>query len=144
MGGTPGHGSTTTPSSGPGSARPSPVTRTSSAASTSAPTDVASCTAFRSRWPASVPATTPSVRAVATPPLRPPASGNHDDAPARVWTDAFCVGNGRHGALAFGDPYDETVIINHHALTWPDAVQPPAGGTPPLLAGHLEAARDLQ
>lgn len=53
------------------------------------------------------------------------------------------MGNGRHGALAFGDPYDETVIINHHALTWPDAVQPPAGGTPPLLAGHLEAARDL-
>jgi hypothetical protein len=53
------------------------------------------------------------------------------------------VGNGRHGALAFGDPYDETVIINHHALTWPDAVQPPAGGTPPLLAGRMEAARDL-
>jgi hypothetical protein len=64
--------------------------------------------------------------------------------PARVWTDAFCVGNGRHGALVFGDPHDETVIVNHHALTWPDAAQPPAGGTPPLLADHLEAARDLQ
>jgi alpha-L-fucosidase 2 len=89
-----------------------------------------------------VPAAAPRVRAVA-PGLRPPARGNHDDAPAQAWTDAFCVGNGRHGALVFGDPYDETVIVNHHALAWADAPQPPAGETPPLLAGHLEAARDL-
>lgn len=82
------------------------------------------------------------MRAVA-PGLRPPARGNHDDAPARAWTDAFCVGNGRHGALVFGDPYDETVIVNHHALAWADAPQPPPGETPPPLAGHLEAARDL-
>jgi hypothetical protein len=53
------------------------------------------------------------------------------------------VGNGRHGALVFGDLRDETVIVNHHALTWPDAAQPPAGGTPPPLAGRLEAVRDL-
>jgi hypothetical protein len=53
------------------------------------------------------------------------------------------VGNGRHGALVFGDPRDETVIVNHHGLTWPDAAQPPAGGTPPPLAGRLEAVRDL-
>jgi hypothetical protein len=75
--------------------------------------------------------------------VRSRADCNLDDAPARVWTDAFCVGNGRHGALVFGDPYDETVIVNHHALTWPDAAQPPAGGTPPRLAGHMDAGRDL-
>jgi alpha-L-fucosidase 2 len=88
-----------------------------------------------------VPDTEHRVRAAE--PLHPPARGNHDDAPARTWTDAFCVGNGRHGALVFGDPHDETIIVNHHALTWPDAVQPPAGGTPPLLAGRLDAVRDL-
>ncbi len=73
----------------------------------------------------------------------PAAHGNHDDAPARAWTDAFPVGNGRHGALVLGDPRDETVIVSHHALTWPDAAQPPPGGTPPLLAGRLDAVRDL-
>jgi hypothetical protein len=69
--------------------------------------------------------------------------GNHDDAPARHWTDAFCAGNGQHGALVFGDPYDETVIVNHHALTWPDTAPPPAGGTPPRLTGRMDRVRGL-
>jgi alpha-L-fucosidase 2 len=89
-----------------------------------------------------VPATVPRVRA-GEPPLRLPARGNHDDSPAQRWTDAFCVGNGRHGALVFGNPHDETVIVSHHGLTWPDAVQPPAGGTPPPLHERLDAVRDL-
>lgn len=73
----------------------------------------------------------------------PPAHGNHDDAPARAWTDAFCLGNGRHGALVFGDPFDETVIVNHHGLTWPHTAQPAAGAAPPPLAGQLDSVRDL-
>jgi alpha-L-fucosidase 2 len=63
-----------------------------------------------------------------------------DTAPADCWEDAFPVGNGRHGALVFGRPGAERVIIAHHHLAWPDAAAP-AG--PPDLAGRLEEVRDL-
>jgi hypothetical protein len=70
--------------------------------------------------------------------------GIHDRMPARTWEDAFPVGNGRHGALAFCNPWQETVVVTHHALTWPGAADDPGGGqTPPLLADRLDEARDL-
>jgi alpha-L-fucosidase 2 len=72
-----------------------------------------------------------------------PAHGIHDRAPARAWQDAFPLGNGRHGALAFCDPWHETVIITHHALTRPVADDPGDCESPPLLADRLEEARDL-
>lgn len=64
-----------------------------------------------------------------------------DTAPADRWEDAFGVGNGRHGALAYGRPGTETVIVTHHRLTWPDTPAPPAG--PPDLAVSLPRVRDL-
>jgi DNA-binding LacI/PurR family transcriptional regulator len=76
-----------------------------------------------------------------TSPLPLPAHGIVDRAPARAWEDAFPLGNGRHGALAFGDPWHETVIITHHAL-----IKPADSGdveAPPLLAGRLREVRDL-
>ena len=67
-------------------------------------------------------------------------SGIHDTAPAAAWPDAFLAGNGRHGALVYGAPHDETVIITHHSLVVPDGS---AKRVPPLLAGRLEETRDL-
>jgi alpha-L-fucosidase 2 len=87
-----------------------------------------------------------------------------DTAPADCWEDAFPVGNGRHGALVFGRPGAERVIVSHHQLAWPDVAAPadPPGGAgppgapgspgapgapgppaPPDLAGRLEEVRDL-
>ena len=63
-----------------------------------------------------------------------------DTVPADCWEDAFPVGNGRHGALVFGRPDAETVIVTHHKLAWPDA---PTAPTAPDLAGRLEEVRDL-
>jgi alpha-L-fucosidase 2 len=73
-----------------------------------------------------------------------PAHGIHDRAPARAWEDAFPLGNGRHGALAFCDPWHETVIVTHHTLTWPQAPgDPDDDAMPPPLADRLEQARDM-
>ncbi len=60
--------------------------------------------------------------------------------PAAAWPDAFLAGNGRHGALAFGQPGDETVIVTHHRLVQPNGT---AGQPPPLLAGRLAEVRAL-
>ena len=60
--------------------------------------------------------------------------------PAAVWPDAFLAGNGRHGALAHGQPWDETVIVTHHRLVQPNGT---AGQPPPLLAGRLAEVRAL-
>lgn len=62
------------------------------------------------------------------------------DQPAAAWADAFVAGNGRHGALVFGQPRDETVIITHHRLVQPNGT---AGQPPPPLAGRLAEVRAL-
>ncbi|HTU74809.1 MAG TPA: glycoside hydrolase N-terminal domain-containing protein [Trebonia sp.] len=63
-----------------------------------------------------------------------------DTAPASSWQDAFPLGNGRHGALVYGRPDAERVIVTHHHLTWPDA---PSAAGPPHLADRLARVRDL-
>jgi alpha-L-fucosidase 2 len=63
-----------------------------------------------------------------------------DTAPADSWEDAFPLGNGRHGALPYGRPGAERVVVTHHRLTWPDAAAPDG---PPDLAGRLGEVRDL-
>ncbi len=40
-------------------------------------------------------------------------------APAATWEQALVSGNGIHGAMVFGVPHDETVIINHGRLYMP-------------------------
>lgn len=66
--------------------------------------------------------------------------GIYDTQPASRWQDAFAAGNGRHGALVHGDPAEESVIVTHHGITAPSGT---AMSGPPLLAGDLEATRDL-
>jgi len=66
--------------------------------------------------------------------------GIWDGQPAAAWEDAFVAGNGRHGALAFGQPRDETVIVTQHRLVQPNGT---AGQPPPELAGRLAEVRAL-
>jgi alpha-L-fucosidase 2 len=84
-----------------------------------------------------------------------PECGSYETAPAARWEDAYPVGNGRHGALVYGDPQDEKVIVNHHHLVWPGLTSQvasdshPASGSglstvaPPHLADRLGRAREL-
>ncbi|MCB1132467.1 MAG: glycoside hydrolase family 95 protein, partial [Verrucomicrobiae bacterium] len=48
-----------------------------------------------------------------------PERGFTSKAPAAKWEDALVSGNGIHGAMVFGVPQDETVIINHGRLYMP-------------------------
>ncbi|MEU2241053.1 glycoside hydrolase N-terminal domain-containing protein [Streptomyces sp. NPDC018338] len=66
--------------------------------------------------------------------------GTWEPAPAARWEDAFLTGNGRHGALAFGDPDDDRVIVTHHTLVRPNNT--PADTAPPRLAAALPALQD--
>ncbi|NEC63204.1 glycoside hydrolase N-terminal domain-containing protein [Streptomyces sp. SID9727] len=54
--------------------------------------------------------------------------------PAARWEDAFLGGNGRHGAMVYGDPADDRVIVNHHTLVRPNGSQ---HVRPPELADRL-------
>ncbi|MEU3605593.1 glycoside hydrolase N-terminal domain-containing protein [Streptomyces sp. NPDC035033] len=69
-----------------------------------------------------------------------PAHGTWEPAPAARWEDAFPVGNGRHGALVYGDPVDDRVIVTHHALVRPH--HRPGDTDPPRLADRLPALQD--
>ena len=66
--------------------------------------------------------------------------GIRDTEPAAAWQDAFLAGNGRHGAMAYGHPHDETVIVTHHSLVAPNGSE---GLVPPPLAARLAAVREL-
>ncbi|MFV0133351.1 glycosyl hydrolase family 95 catalytic domain-containing protein [Streptomyces sp. HMX87] len=83
---------------------------------------------------------------------RTPVHGTWEPAPAARWEDAFLSGNGHHGALVFGDPNADRVIVTHHTLVRPgggEPARPPqlAAGLPALqdrlLAGDLTAAEDF-
>ncbi|WWQ69210.1 glycoside hydrolase N-terminal domain-containing protein [Streptomyces sp. Q6] len=65
--------------------------------------------------------------------------GTWETSPAARWEDAFLSGNGRHGALAFGDPYDDRVVVTHHSLVRPDGEPRPR---PPALASRLADLQD--
>ncbi|MCQ9184579.1 glycoside hydrolase family 95 protein [Streptomyces sp. IBSBF 2953] len=76
-------------------------------------------------------------------PARPgvdgPVHGTHEHRPAQRWEDAFLSGNGRHGALVFGDPHDDRVVVTHHTLVRPNGAE---HARPPELAGELAAVQD--
>lgn len=63
--------------------------------------------------------------------------------PARDWTSAMLTGNGSMGGIMFGNPYDETIIINHNKLYLPlgsrEIVPALAGDMPGLKKAGLEA-----
>ncbi len=48
-----------------------------------------------------------------------PARGFVSAAPARQWEHALVSGNGTQGAMVFGQPLDETIILNHARLYLP-------------------------
>jgi len=39
--------------------------------------------------------------------------------PAHTWKEALPLGNGSVGAMAYGDPHKETILLNHEALFYP-------------------------
>ncbi|MFJ3212912.1 glycosyl hydrolase family 95 catalytic domain-containing protein [Streptomyces flaveolus] len=69
-----------------------------------------------------------------------PVHGTWEPEPAARWEDAFLSGNGHHGALVFGDPQADRVVVTHHTLVRPN------GGDelrrPPRLAAGLPALQD--
>ncbi|MFF1639952.1 glycoside hydrolase N-terminal domain-containing protein [Streptomyces sp. NPDC058246] len=68
-----------------------------------------------------------------------PARGTWEPLPAARWEDAFLSGNGTHGAMVFGDPNSDRVIVNHHRLVCPNGS---AQARPPALAGRLAEVQD--
>ncbi|MFF7310120.1 glycoside hydrolase N-terminal domain-containing protein [Streptomyces sp. NPDC008137] len=67
-----------------------------------------------------------------------PVHGTWEPHPAGRWEDGFLSGNGHHGALVFGDPDIERVVVTHHTLVRPNGGDP----RPPWLAGDLPALQD--
>ncbi|MGP3982381.1 glycosyl hydrolase family 95 catalytic domain-containing protein [Streptomyces sp. KR80] len=65
--------------------------------------------------------------------------GTWEPRPAARWEDAFLSGNGRHGAMMYGDPNDERVVVTHHSLVRPDGGE---YARPPRLADDLTALQD--
>ncbi|MDG4858342.1 glycoside hydrolase N-terminal domain-containing protein [Streptomyces sp. T-3] len=65
--------------------------------------------------------------------------GTWEPHPAARWEDAFLSGNGHHGTMTFGDPNDDRVIVNHHALVRPNGS---AQLRPPQLADRLADLQD--
>lgn len=65
--------------------------------------------------------------------------GTWEPGPATRWEDAFLSGNGRHGAMVFGDPGDDRVIVNHHTLVRPNGSE---DLTPPELSDGLGPLQD--
>ncbi|MFD0024605.1 glycoside hydrolase N-terminal domain-containing protein [Streptomyces sp. NPDC058382] len=65
--------------------------------------------------------------------------GTWEPRPATRWEDAFLGGNGRHGAMVYGDPADDRVIVNHHSLVRPNGSE---HSRPPELADRLDRLRD--
>jgi hypothetical protein len=64
-----------------------------------------------------------SVFSVLAEPLAEPAGdrfvGATTTKPAQRWEGGFLTGNGTMGAIMFGEPYQETVVVNHHKLYLP-------------------------
>ncbi|WP_338895821.1 glycoside hydrolase N-terminal domain-containing protein [Streptomyces sp. TG1A-60] len=81
--------------------------------------------------------TTPDAASTAT--TAPTRHGTWEPAPAARWEDAFLSGNGRHGAMVFGDPDDDSVIVTHHTLVRPNGGE---SERPPRLAGRLASLQD--
>ncbi|WUT00386.1 glycoside hydrolase family 95 protein [Streptomyces sp. NBC_00708] len=61
--------------------------------------------------------------------------GTWEPRPAARWEDAFLAGNGRHGAMVYGDPADDRVVVTHHTLVRPNGSE---HVRPPELADRLD------
>ncbi|MFE2726138.1 RICIN domain-containing protein [Kitasatospora sp. NPDC059327] len=78
--------------------------------------------------------------AAAVPPqVTLPERGIWDAAAASAWTDGFLSGNGEYGAVYYGAPALEAMVLNHHRLVLPNGTR---DVMPPVISGKLGAARD--
>ncbi|GGN76777.1 hypothetical protein GCM10011579_058290 [Streptomyces albiflavescens] len=68
-----------------------------------------------------------------------PVHSTWEPLPAARWEDAFLSGNGTHGAMVFGDPNGDRVIVNHHSLVRPNGSE---RARPPALADQLADVQD--
>jgi len=68
-----------------------------------------------------------------------PERGFVSSQPGRSWEEALISGNGRHGAMVYGQPLDETIVLNHARLYLP--LHPPI--PPPDTGSHLAEIREL-
>lgn len=48
-----------------------------------------------------------------------PKRGFHSDRPAKIWEESLVSGNGIMGAMVIGDPYQESIVLNHALLYLP-------------------------
>jgi len=75
-----------------------------------------------------------------------PRRGATTTAPAKRWEQCMLTGNGCMGAMVFGRPYDETVVINHCKLYLPlgsrEIVHDLAESMPAFKAAGLKAGKD--
>jgi len=66
--------------------------------------------------------------------------------PAARWEEALVTGNGNMGAMVFGRPHDETIVVNHNKLYLPkgsqEIVQDFSGFMPEFKAAGLKAGVD--
>lgn len=51
-----------------------------------------------------------------------PERGFYSEKPAERWEDALLSGNGTMGIMVMGEPYDETIIVNHAQLYRPNQI----------------------
>ena len=59
--------------------------------------------------------------------------------PAKVWEEALPIGNGRLGAMVFGNPFHEVIQLNEESL-WSGA---PINSNNPAAREHLDKIREL-
>ena len=45
-----------------------------------------------------------------------PKRGFYSDRPAKIWEESLVSGNGIMGAMVIGDPYQESIVLNHALL----------------------------
>ncbi|KQZ09818.1 lectin [Agromyces sp. Root1464] len=67
-------------------------------------------------------------------------TGIFDTSPAASWTDGFVSGNGEMGAVFYGAPEFEKVVLNHHRFVLPNGTREIE---PPMAAGRLDEVQDL-
>lgn len=71
--------------------------------------------------------------------ISPPSHGYFSRLPASIWEESMLTGNGRSGALVFGNPLNERIILSHEKLFMPEYPPYPA----PPLHKYLDEMREL-
>lgn len=73
-------------------------------------------------------------------------NGAITDKPASRWEEAMVTGNGNMGAMMYGEPDNETMVINHCELFLPlgtkEFVKDMSGAMPEIKRAALEAGKD--